>query len=100
MTAEEYEIFLRKVEESGKTQNSFLLNLIAGAEILNTDGLKSIIPDLKRIGNNLNQIAKSCNSGYPVELVEIKKINSDLGEVWQSLRRFLQRRVSGGRSAT
>ena len=30
---------------------------------MNTDGIKELIPELKRIGNNLNQIAKRCNEG-------------------------------------
>ncbi len=32
-------------------------------QIVNTDGIKELIPELKRIGNNLNQIAKRCNEG-------------------------------------
>ena len=33
-----------------------------------TDGIKELIPELKRIGNNLNQIAKRCNEG-PMNLL-------------------------------
>lgn len=87
MTAEEYETFLRKVEASGKTINSFLLAAIAGTEIVNTDGLKAIIPDLKRIGNNLNQLTKFCYQGYPLELVEIKKCRVELEKLWESSKR-------------
>ena len=32
-------------------------------QIVNTDGIKELLPELKRIGNNLNQIAKRCNEG-------------------------------------
>jgi hypothetical protein len=100
MTDDEYKEFLRKVELSGKTQNSFLLAAITGTNIVSTDGLKAIIPDLKRIGVNVNQIAKNTNQGYPVELQEIKKIESELGEVWQLLRRLARGQVSDEPSST
>ena len=50
--------------------------------------------ELKRIGNNLNQIAKRCNEGgmLPSE-AEVRKHGEELNKVWQSLRRYLQRRA-------
>ncbi|RGY22277.1 plasmid mobilization relaxosome protein MobC, partial [Tyzzerella nexilis] len=53
-----------------------------------------LIPELKRIGNNLNQIAKRCNEGgmLPSE-AEVRKHGEELNKVWQSLRRYLQRRA-------
>ena len=46
------------------------------------------------IGNNLNQIAKRCNEGgmLPSE-AEVRKHGEELNKVWQSLRRYLQRRA-------
>ena len=63
-------------------------------QIVNTDGIKELIPELKRIGNNLNQIAKRCNEGgmLPSE-AEVRKHGEELNKVWQSLRRYLQRRA-------
>ena len=63
-------------------------------QIVNTDGIKELLPELKRIGNNLNQIAKRCNEGgmLPSE-AEVRKHGEELNKVWQSLRRYLQRRA-------
>ena len=45
-------------------------------------------------GSNLNQIAKRCNEGgmLPSE-AEVRKHGEELNKVWQSLRRYLQRRA-------
>lgn len=72
----------------------YILSCVLEKQIVNTDGIKELIPELKRIGNNLNQIAKRCNEGgmLPSE-AEVRKHGEELNKVWQSLRRYLQRRA-------
>ena len=76
---EEYQQLQEKIAESGKNQQEYI---------------KELIPELKRIGNNLNQIAKRCNEGgmLPSE-AEVRKHGEELNKVWQLLRRYLQRRA-------
>jgi hypothetical protein len=83
-----------KISESGKNQQEYILSCVLEKQIVNTDGIKELIPELKRIGNNLNQIAKRCNEGgmLPSE-AEVRKHGEELNKVWQSLRRYLQRRA-------
>ena len=46
-------------------QQQYILSYVLGKEIVNTDGIKEIVPELKRQGANLNQIAKRLNErGY------------------------------------
>ena len=35
----------------------YILSCVLEKQIVNMDGIKELIPELKRIGNNLNQIA-------------------------------------------
>ena len=60
---EEYQQLQEKVLQSGKNQQEYVLSCVLEKQIVNTDGIKELIPELKRIGNNLNQIAKRCNEG-------------------------------------
>ena len=60
---EEYQQLQEKVFQSGKNQQEYILSCVLEKQIVNTDGIKELIPELKRIGNNLNQIAKRCNEG-------------------------------------
>ncbi|MDR2357299.1 MAG: MobC family plasmid mobilization relaxosome protein [Oscillospiraceae bacterium] len=50
--------------------------------------MKALVPEMKRIGNNLNQIARSCNEGYGVVYDEVKQIKKEMGEVWRLLRQL------------
>ena len=90
----EYVQLLVMISESGMIEEEYILSCVLEMQIVNTDGIKELIPELKRIGNNLNQIAKRCNDGgmLPSE-AEVRKHGEELNKVWQSLRRYLQRRA-------
>ena len=94
VSEEEAEQLRKKVEQSGKSMQEYLLGCALNKPITNTDGIKELYPEIKRIGNNLNQIAKRCNEGgmLPSE-AEVRKHGEELNKVWQSLRRYLQRRA-------
>ena len=91
---EEYQKLQERVQESGKNQQEYILSCVLDKKIVNTDGIKELIPELKRIGNNLNQIAKRCNEGgvLPSE-AEVRDQGEELKQVWQLLRRYLQRQA-------
>ena len=91
---EEYQKLQERVQESGKNQQEYILSCVLDKKIVNTDGIKELIPELKRIVNNLNQIAKRCNEGgvLPSE-AEVREQGEELKQVWQLLRRYLQRQA-------
>lgn len=63
-------------------------------QIVNTEGIKELLPELKRIGNNLNQIAKRCNEGgmLPSE-AEVRRHGEEMNKVWQLLKQYLQKQA-------
>ena len=91
---EEYQKLQERVQESGKNQQEYILSCVLDKKIVNTDGIKELIPELKRIGNNINQIAKRCHEGgvLPSE-AEVREQGEELKQVWQLLRRYLQRQA-------
>lgn len=94
VSEEEYQELQERVQKSGKNQQEYILSCVLDKKIVNTDGIKEFIPELKRIGNNLNQIAKRCNEGgvLPSE-AEVREQGEELKQVWQLLRRYLQRQA-------
>ena len=46
---EEYQQLQEKITESGKNQQEYILSCVLGKQIVNTDGIKELIPELKRI---------------------------------------------------
>ena len=93
MTGEEFEALMKKIEESGMSQQQYLIKCTTEKPIVNTSGIKEITPELKRIGNNLNQIAKSCNQGQKASYGEVQRLGKELNEVWQLLRQLAQGRA-------
>ena len=90
LSEEEYEKVHNKVNVAGMSQQQYLLRSALGQTILNTDGLKSIIPELKRIGSNINQIAKIGNAAGILSQEDIAEIRRGEEEIWQLLKRHLQ----------
>jgi len=97
MTESDYEATKKRVAESGMSQAEYLRQAILNKKIVSTEGMKAVIPELKRIGNNLNQIARVANEQRNVpapSLAEIERIGKELDEAWRSLRRSAAGRAS------
>ena len=91
---EEYQQLQEKVFQSGKNQQEYILSCVLEKQIVNTDGIKELIPELKRIGNNLNQIAKKLNeNGYVDYKQELPNTMKEVREVWQLLKQYLQKQA-------
>ena len=63
VSEEEYQQLQEKISESGKNQQEYILSCVLEKQIVNTDGIKELLPELKRIGNNLNQISGVMRGG-------------------------------------
>ena len=89
---EEWVLLQQKISESGKTQQEFILSCVLGKEITNTDGIKEIVPELKRQGANLNQLVKKLNErGFIDYKKELPETLGEVRAVWQLLRQYLQK---------
>ncbi|MEG0091629.1 MAG: MobC family plasmid mobilization relaxosome protein [Oscillospiraceae bacterium] len=93
MTEEEYEQIKNKIEQSKMTQQEYLIRACTDKKIIVVEGIRELTVELKRIGNNLNQIARACNEGRGNCKEEVHEIEKELGGVWQLLRRLAQGRV-------
>lgn len=90
MTEEEFKVLKEKVEQSGMNQREFLRRCVLDKVILNVDSLKTLIPEMKRQGSNLNQIAKRLNERKFVDYNnELSGCLQEVEETWQSLKQFL-----------
>ena len=89
----EEELAQIKVEQSGKSQQQYIIEALTQSNIVNTDGIKELIPELKRVGNNLNQIAHALNGSSYYSYNLITENQKELTEIWQSLKQFLQKQA-------
>lgn len=86
LTEEEYNIIKNKVSEAGISQQQFLLKMALGKEVVHIKEYQSVMFQIKKIGANINQIAKHTNQTGAVTRVEMEEIKEGLNRIWQSLR--------------
>lgn len=91
LSEEEAEKLQKKVEQSGMSQQEYILKAVLEKPITNTDGIKELLPELKRQGANLNQFTKKLNErGYVDYKKELPQLEKELKEIWQLLKQYLQ----------
>ncbi|EOU1495537.1 plasmid mobilization relaxosome protein MobC [Clostridium perfringens] len=83
----EYEQIKKKVEKSKLKQQEYLIKSALNKKIIVIDGLKEILLELSREGNNLNQIAKKINEG---EQKDIKEMKNKLNNLWDLIEKTLK----------
>ena len=83
----EYDQIKKKVEKSKLKQQEYLIKSALNKKIIVIDGLKEILLELSREGNNLNQIAKKINEG---EQKDIKEMKNKLNNLWDLIEKILK----------
>ncbi|EDT70039.1 MobC, Bacterial mobilisation protein [Clostridium perfringens D str. JGS1721] len=83
----EYDQIKKKVEKSKLKQQEYLIKSALNKKIIVIDGLKEILLELSREGNNLNQIAKKINEG---EQRDIKEMKNKLNDLWDLIEKILK----------
>lgn len=72
---------IEKSEVAKLSLSKYLIKQGLDKEIVIVDGLNEVVSEIRRIGNNLNQLTYLANSGkiYTVDLSEVKQ---ELGKIW------------------
>lgn len=85
LTEEEYAKVKGKVEEAGISQQQFLLKTALGKEIIHIKEFQELIFQIKKIGINVNQVARHSNETGIVSEKEIAEIKGGLEQIWRLL---------------
>lgn len=88
ITEEEKIKISKKITKSKLTQNEYLLRCALDKEIIIVEGLKEYSMELKKIGNNLNQLTILAHKGKVDCRKEVEAIKKELDDVWQQLRQL------------
>ena len=91
LTPREKEVIVTGAKKAKKTVTDFIMDSVRGAQFIVCDDLHPMLLEEKRIGNNINQIARKINSGeiqaqnFDELAKEIKLLNASL---FMIVRRF------------
>ena len=73
-------------------QSEYIRKCVLDKKITVIPGLRGLIVDLKRIGNNLNQLTHKVNTGEVTVLGDnLKEINDDLTATWGRLSKVIKK---------
>lgn len=87
LTEDEYKVIKNKVSELGISQQQFLLKTALGKKIINIKEYQSVMLQIKKIGTNINQIAKHANETGIITDCEIADVKEGLDNIWRLLNR-------------
>jgi len=95
VSEEEYEYLVDVSKNVGMSVPSFCKMKVKGVRVkspkIDRQGASEIASELRRIGTNVNQIAKHTNMGGNVSEGEIKAVQEELMRIWQLLNSALQK---------
>ena len=84
----ELETFQSRLRASTMRQEDFLRFLSLGQAITVVEGFPEAIQELKKIGVNVNQLARAVNSGKTNAAVETAELVREVKELWRLLRQL------------
>ena len=85
----EYNKIKSKIEKSQLNTSEYLLKIAMDKEIVVINGLEEIITQLRKIGNNINQLTKLSNQGS-ITNVDLENVKEELKIIWQLLNLLIQ----------
>ena len=92
LTQGELEGLKTKISDTNLNQSAYIRKCILEKNITVIPGIRDFMIELKRIGNNLNQITRLANEGSLTIIGDnIKNINEDLKSVWEKLAETLKK---------
>lgn len=89
VTPEEKAAILHKALSSYRDPSFYMRDCALGKEIVVYPGGDAIAEELRRIGNNLNQLTRAANAGI-IQVVDLSLMREEVKRVWQSLNSFLR----------
>jgi hypothetical protein len=88
----EYMAYRDKRSKTYYIQSEYIRKCVLDKKITVIPGVRELIVDLKRIGNNLNQLTHRVNAGEVTVLGNnLKEINDDLSIVWSGLSKVIKK---------
>ncbi len=84
VTPEEKSLIALKSKQANLSISEFIIKSSTNNEIVVINELPQMITELRRIGNNINQLTRLANSRI-ITCVELEGTKKELQKLWQSL---------------
>ena len=91
LSENEVELLQKNIEKSKLKQSEYIRKSILKKNIIVIDEIKGLMVELKRVGNNLNQITRMMNNGEIKDSKELIEVKNNLEIVWDKVIEALKK---------
>ena len=89
VSPEQREIIEEKAYSSYRTTSMYLRDCALDKKIIVISGVDEVANELRKIGNNLNQLTRAVNAGYCYQ-IDLRETREEMARLWQSLNSLTQ----------
>lgn len=92
LTEQEKNLIEKKAKKCNMTITKFILSSCLKDKIIIINGLNKIDIELRRIGNNINQLTRLANERM-ITTVDLREIRMEVINIWQLLKQLAQKQT-------
>ena len=89
VSAREKEELEKKAAACGWSLSDYIRACIDGKHVTVIEGADALTEELRRIGNNLNQLTRHANTGF-VDVIDLSETKREVARIWQLLNSLCQ----------
>lgn len=92
LTEKEKSIIEAKAKKLNMTITKFIISSCLKDKIVIVNGLDKIDTELRRIGNNINQLTRLANEKI-ITVIDLKELRMEVNNIWQLLKQLVQKQT-------
>ena len=92
LTEKEKSIIESKAKKLNMTLTKFIVSSCLKDKIVIVNGLDKVDTELRRIGNNINQLTRLANEKI-ITVIDFKELRMEVNNIWQLLKQLVQKQT-------
>ena len=92
LTEKEKNIIESKAKKLNMTITKFIVSSCLKDKIVIVNGLDKVDTELRRIGNNINQLTRLANEKI-ITIIDLKELRMEVNNIWQLLKQLVQKQT-------
>ena len=92
LTEKEKNIIESKAKKLNMTLTKFIVSSCLKDKIVIINGLDKVDTELRRIGNNINQLTRLANEKI-ITVINLKELRMEVNNIWQLLKQLVQKQT-------
>ena len=92
LTEKEKSIIELKAKKLNMTITKFIISSCLKDKIVIVNGLDKVDTELRRIGNNINQLTRLANEKI-ITVIDLKELRMEVNNIWQLLKQLVQKQT-------